>query len=332
METPLATTVTSTSQAAAEGSPTPTPPVGPSTPTSTAASEAEPTNGAEPTARELSEFARRRHGLSEKAKAVAERERALAEREAASKDHAAKLEAAAKRIAELEEQVTAWKRAPLDQLEDPSKAVREYVEKTSPERMVHQLSQDNRELRAELAKLREDITKTIAEKEAAFRKEGDEQRAQALKAQEAHERKVFTSTLRSKAAEFPFIHAEYEDAEIEAMAAEIQAWAAANKKQVTFSEAATFLNSRAKAVYESREERRKLITSPEADAASPGTERRAKESPPGSGPRAERPPTRTTSRATLSRKEQEAEDLSAIRTAMEKDRLSREKGKSASRS
>lgn len=301
------------------------------------ASEAAPPQ--EPTARELSEFAKHRVGLREKARRLDERAAQLKAERAAVEAQKESIAALQKELAELK----AWRETrekgnPLEHVEDPSKVVRDFVEKTAPERRIDALEKELKAAREELEKVPR-LFKERDEREAQERaKQEEAMRGQRM----AHERATFTRTLRSRAAEFPFIHSEFEDVEIETMAAEIQQWARTSKwtdnegrarvgRVVSFEDAAKFLNERAKLVYESREARRKALNG-ESKETPPGTEHRDKKTPPGNGPRAQRPaqpPTRRDQK--LTRAEEEERHLQMIRDAQARDRLDREKQNGATR-
>lgn len=282
-----------------------------------------------PTAKEIADLARHRRGLQGKARElrhgfaqIKDREGKLAEREAAI----------AKENADLKAKLEKWEKGnPLEHVEDPSKVVRDYVEKTAPERRIDQLEADNKALREQLDK----FPKLLEERDRKEAEERQRQQAQHIEAQMVTERQTFTRGLRAKAAEYPYVHAEFSDAEIEQMAAEIQAWARTSKwtdaegrerigRQVRFEEAARFLNDRAKRVHEERAERRKVLAPPDGKSGS-GTERRDQKTPPGSGPRADRPNPKPPAkrRPQLTPEEEQERDLAMLRDAFAKDAAAR---------
>lgn len=292
---------------------------------------------AEPSAKELGEFARHRRGLQQKARELRQgfaqlkdREKAIAERDAARE----------KELADLRARVEKWERGnPLEHVEDPSATVRDYVEKTGPERRIDQLEKANKALLEKLSTL-EKLPEEFEKRQAAEVAKQQQAHAQAIAVEQ---RRAFTRTVRQRAAEFPYLHAEHEDAEIDAMASEIQEWARTTKwvdeqgrqqigKQVSFDEAARFLNERAKKVYESRSERRQPIaTTPPAGGS--GTEHRDKKPPPGNGRRELRPAPATPPKPLrrMTSDDDDARHLQSLRDAMERDRISREKANGASK-
>lgn len=266
-------------------------------------------SGAPPRAADIGNFARRRHQLSEQAKAVkaqarelAAQKQAMAERDAARDKELADMRAALEALKKGNPLVAAAERG-----EDVNAHIRDFVEKTSTERSVEELKQQLAER-----------DRRDAEREAAAAKQREEaQRAQ----EEAGERQAiegFARNLIAEAEKYPYVATLWNPERIKLAAAEIHVWAKGLKKSVSFEEVAEHLNKLAKREDSEQQERRKRLP-PSQDG--PGTEPRV-QAPPGSGPRANGPAPRTPKepKRPLTRDEQEAEDLAMLRAASEKDR------------
>lgn len=278
----------------------------------------------EPSPKELNEFVKARRGLREKGK---ELRNGFAQLEAQRKALAEKDAEREKELADLRARVEKWEKGnPLEHVEDPSKVVRDYVEKTAPERQIAQLWEKNKELEAKLAQRDKDFEAREAEKERKAAEERDAQLAQRRAHANAQEQAAFTRLLRSRAAEFPEAHELYSDEEIASQAAQIQAWALKNNRPVPVDDALKFLNKQAAAVLSQREERRKALQSDPQRSSS--TEHSGKKPPPGNGRRESGPaPAATPKRppARMTRAEEEAHDLAMLRDAQARDRADREK-------
>lgn len=244
-------------------------------------------------------------------------------------------EAQGKRIAELEQLIARVKggealMVAAEQGADPAKAIEGYVAKSTPEQQIDAV-------RRELA----------AEREARQREEkvrAEERQRAEQQALVAAERAAVVSFARAITApdvakSYPHVVAEFEPEEIAQKAHEIQQWAKTvewedehGKRHVgasyTFEAVAQVLERQAKAIHDRRTARRfSLMPAPATEQAS-GVGHRdqngqasAVAQPTRSGPSVAK--VRPSGTRKLTRDEEEAIDLAALRTAMAKDAAAR---------
>lgn len=285
---------------------------------------------AAPSLKDIGRFAERRRNLSARERAIKDDRRALS---AERTRYAEERKASDERIAKLERQLAEVTSGnPLMRPGvDPEKAVREFVAQGTPE--AKQLELEKRLEQADAA--RAALEKRIEEAEKKREEErGAQTRAQA-EAQEQAALRNFASVATSGEAvkKYPHLNAEFTPAEVLAKAREVHEWAKTQKwkdpqgkvhtgASYSFEEVANFLESQAKQVHKMREDRRKAVlgspeppaTAPRANAP-PGNGRRV----PGQPPRVEGPTVKPHVRARMTREQEAAEDLAALRKATAAD-------------
>ena len=288
-----------------------------------------------PTAKDLRGFAKRRHLLSEKQRALKAREEAFAIRDAnwqrLAQEREAKEAARDKQIADMQAEIEAYKKSPLVKAAeagaDPNEVLRDYMDRSAPERQIKALADELAALKKEKAQ------------EAERQRQAELQRQQAWQHHQEQQAVIsFTNAITKEAKKYPNLCGEYTPQQIAEQAWEVHQWAKSQKWQdettgevrqgveYTFQQVAEFLEHRAKAAYAQKEERRKSLLEPQA----PPGQQAETEAAPGSGSR-EAGPARTekqkpkTPPRPLTAEEQKAEDLAMLRDAMAKDKADRER-------
>lgn len=271
-----------------------------------------------PKPREVSEFARRRHALSARAKEVDARAKAAEEQVKAAR---AEVESAKREAAEERAKREAWEKAPLRRAreagQDLDQVIRDGIGDQTPERVAA-------DALAEAKAIREEISAKEAAQQKAWQEH--QQRQEEQQRQEARTgfcRTVVSAKDAAGRAKYAYIHAEWDDAELARHTAIFDDWARGEGKSYTFDQVAEYLDGIAKRTYESKSERRRALEQP-----APGPEDRDKP-PPGRDPRGNGSAPHTTKgkappRA-LTKDEQAEEDLAILKRAMEADRVAASK-------
>lgn len=298
----------------------------------TAAATAAPEAPRAPKARDLAELQKAQFEARE-AKRAARRE--VTDLHAKLQAEASAREAQGKRIAELEQLIARVKGGEAllvaaEQGADPAKAIEGYVAKSTPEQQIDAV---RRELAAEReARQREEKTRTEERQRAE---------QQALVAAERGAVVSFARAITAPdvAKSYPHLVAEFEPDEIAQKAYEIQQWAKTvewedehGKRHTgasyTFEAVAQVLEKQAKAIHDRRTARRSSLMSAPATEQASGVGHRdqngqasAVAQPTRSGPSVAK--ARPSGNRKLTRDEEEAIDLAALRTAMAKDAASR---------
>ena len=289
--------------------------------------EGAPAPAGPPKAKDLADLAREKARVAGRARAIQEQEAALKAKEA---EYTTKIGDAEKKLADLTAKLEKWEKGnPLvtyaEQGKNPEDIVRDYAEKSAPERQIAALMQELKELRAKV----EETPKLIAAKEAEFKAEGEKVREAHVAQLEANERSAFAKSLRAAGSKYRAVNAECDDDALESALSAIQAWVKTPeaKKARTkngkfqplgFDEVATYLDKQFTPVLESREERRKSL---DGTQVPPGKEP-PKKAPPG---HARQSSADTSTKTKSSRREvidpeEQAKDLQALRAAVSKDR------------
>jgi hypothetical protein len=266
-----------------------------------------------PKPREVSSFAKRRHGLNELAKELKTREREADERVRAAEAKAAAAEA---RATEEATKRAAWEKAPLraakEAGQDLDQVIRDGISDNTPERIAN-------EALAEAKKIRDEIAKEKADGLAAQKRDAEQRAA----AQIAAERNAFVQAVVKSPEKYRYIHSEWDARTLAEATRQFDEWARAEGKAYSFDEVAQWLDGLAKKQYEQRRPLRRAIEEPdsaaeERDNPPPGRDPRGN----GSEPRTTKP--KTPSR-TLTPHEQEQAELALLRKAMEADRIAASK-------
>lgn len=266
-----------------------------------------------PQPREVSEFAKRRHALSARAKEVRAREQAAEQR---VKDAESRIAAAEKRAEEAAAKTAAWEKSPMAAAKaagrDLNDVIREGIAESTPEKIAE-------EARAEVRKLREEqAAKEKAQQEAWQKQQQQAELQQRNDARTSFARAVVTAKTAEGKARYAYIHAEWDDSDLAKYTAQFDDWARSEGKSCSFDQAAEYLDSLAKIMYERRSERRQRLFGESA----PGSTDRDTQSP-GRDPRGNGSEPRTKAKAAsrpLTKAEQEEEDLAMLRRGIEADR------------
>jgi hypothetical protein len=175
----------------------------------------------------------------------------------------------------------------------------------------------------------EGLEKQIAADREREKKERDEAAAKQRDAQLMAQVTGFVHAVTSAGKKYPYLNFMYEKSEIQAKAAETQRLALANGEVLSFDDVADAFEKFAKAAYERKEAKRlELLTPDEGEPATaagvqakpvPGNGRREGTSGPGTTRTTPKPEAPKLSRR-LTRAEQDAADLAALKAATAKDR------------
>ena len=310
------------SQATAE----PPPAVVPSPAGKGAAVASEP--GAEPqkpSVKDIGDFARRRHALSNQAKEVKAEKRAI---EAQRAEWTKEREASNKRVADLEAKIESLAKGNplLREGVDPDKTIQEFLKAGTPEAKAFDLERRLNEERDARTRLEADI-KTEREERTKAAAEAQKRAA----AQEEHGAlQNFTRVVTgAEKTQFPYLNSEFSPEEIFAMATEVHEGGKKSGKQYSFEVVGKHLEDHAKKVYAWREDRRKVNLGGSQEA--PPAPASRVQTPPGNGrratvqqPHAVAPKPKVPDRR-LTRDEEEAADLEMLRRANAADAADRAK-------
>lgn len=280
-------------------------------------------------AKDRAALAREGFRLRQERRALADREKAAkAETDAKLADMAAKLEALSKDKEKLAAEREEWLKDPIAFAEKhgrkPDDVVTGYVQRNTPEAAAA----ETRRLLEEERKAREKLEADLAERDKKAAEQEKQRQEQQKASVLAAQVQGFTQAVRAAGKKYPHLNALYEDSEISAKAAEFQKMALERGESHSFDEVANAFERFAKAAHEKKEAKRlELLTPEEGEPASaagvsakpvPGNGRREGNHGPGqrTAPKAEPP---KLSRR-LTRAEQDAADLAALKKATAADR------------
>ena len=277
-------------------------------------------------AKEHAAIEKAKYEAREAKRALKERETAAAQQLKAEQDMRAKLEAD---LADLRKQFESMSKGnPLKGRADAEAVIREFVEGETPERKTAAEIAEAKRVAQEAVQRAERI-------EAERKKEREDQQAAQAAANKARAVDGFAQSVTSgdEAKKYAYLNAMHTRTEIRAMAAEIQEWAESEGKTFTYEQVALHLDKRAKSLYDERKERLDALRAVEsggsaasAGLAPPASTGRAGNGSAGNGHRngpgtdasPKKPPSRT-----LTRQQEEEEDLAMLRKATAADAAER---------
>jgi hypothetical protein len=256
-------------------------------------------------------------------------EKQIAEMKAQLDGVLAKHSAAEAKAAQLEKEREEALKDPISWAEKHGRkaddTVTGYVKKNTPEAAIEDTKREVAEERAK----REALEKQIAADREREKKEREEQAAKQRETALAQQVNGFVYNVTNAPKKYPYLNFMYEKHEIQAKAAETQKLALANGEVLSFDDVADAFDKFAKAAYERKEAKRlELLTPEEGEPATaagvqakpvPGNGRREASSGPGTTRTTPKPEVPKLSRR-LTRAEQDAADLAALKAATAKDR------------
>jgi hypothetical protein len=319
---------------AADAAPTTAPPVAPGSTADSAPSDAKP--GAKPAekpkARDLAAVRRQgfqlRQERKEAAAAKAAADKVRADTDAALAEMRAELAKLQDQGKKHETERAEWLADPISYAEKhgrkPDEVVTGYVRKNTPEAAQADIA---RKLADETA-AREKLEADIRARDEKSKKDEEQRQAQALVAQREGAVKGFLHAVRQAGKTYPHLNGLYEDSEIAAKAAEFQKMAIDRGEVHSFESVANAFEKFAKEAYEKRGAKlQELLIADEAEPApaagvqdkrEPGNGRRAATTGPNARSAPKPEPPKLSRR--LTRAEQDAADLAALKLATAKDR------------